>query len=80
VNCDCNCLRRSIGSGRLPAAGHRRGPPDRRGRALVGRNVLGEDEAKAVLAACGIEVAQGKLATGPAQARELAEQMGFRSC
>jgi len=42
-----------------------------------GRNVLGEDEAKAVLAACGIEVAQGKLATGPAQARELAEQMGF---
>ena len=34
-----------------------------------GRNVLGEDEAKAVLAACGIEVAQGRLATSAAQAR-----------
>jgi acetyltransferase len=43
----------------------------------VGRNVLGEDEAKSMLAACGIEVAQGKLATGAAQARELAEAIGF---
>ncbi|HEX4585111.1 MAG TPA: bifunctional acetate--CoA ligase family protein/GNAT family N-acetyltransferase [Burkholderiaceae bacterium] len=42
-----------------------------------GRNVLGEDEAKSVLAACGIEVAQGRLATSQAQARELAEQIGF---
>jgi acetyltransferase len=42
-----------------------------------GRNVLGEDEAKAVLAACGIEVAQGTLATSSTQARELAEQIGF---
>jgi acetyltransferase len=42
-----------------------------------GRNVLGEDEAKAVLAACGIEVAQGRLATNSAQARELAERIGF---
>jgi acetyltransferase len=42
-----------------------------------GRNVLGEDEAKSVLAACGIEVAQGRLATSAAQARELAEQIGF---
>jgi len=42
-----------------------------------GRNVLGEDEAKSMLAACGVEVAQGQLATGAAQARELAEQIGF---
>jgi acetyltransferase len=42
-----------------------------------GRNVLGEDEAKAMLAACGIEVAQGRLATSAEQARELAEQIGF---
>jgi acetyltransferase len=42
-----------------------------------GRNVLGEDEAKSMLAACGIEVAQGRLATSAAQARELAEQIGF---
>jgi len=42
-----------------------------------GRNVLGEDEAKSVLAACGIEVAQGQLATSSAQARELAEKIGF---
>jgi len=42
-----------------------------------GRNVLGEDEAKAMLAACGIEVAQGRLATSAAQARELAEQIGL---
>jgi acetyltransferase len=42
-----------------------------------GRQVLGEDEAKSLLAACGIEVAQGRLATNAAQARELAEQIGF---
>jgi acetyltransferase len=42
-----------------------------------GRNVLGEDEAKSVLAACGIEVAQGRLATSAAQARELADAIGF---
>jgi acetyltransferase len=42
-----------------------------------GRNVLGEDEAKSMLAACGIEVAQGRLATSAGQARELAERMGF---
>ncbi len=42
-----------------------------------GRNVLGEDEAKAMLAACGIEVAQGRLATSATQARELAEQIGY---
>lgn len=43
----------------------------------AGRNVLGEDEAKSMLAACGIEVAQGRLATSPGQARELAERIGF---
>jgi acetyltransferase len=43
----------------------------------TGRNVLGEDEAKSVLAACGIEVAQGQLATSAAQARELAERIGL---
>ena len=43
----------------------------------AGRNMLGEDEAKAMLAACGIEVAQGQLATSTAQARELAESIGF---
>jgi acetyltransferase len=42
-----------------------------------GRIVLGEDEAKAMLAACGIEVAQGQLATSSSQARELAAQIGF---
>jgi acetyltransferase len=42
-----------------------------------GRNVLNEDEGKAMLAACGIEVAQGRLATSAAQARALAEQIGF---
>jgi acetyltransferase len=42
-----------------------------------GRSVLGEDEAKAILAACGIEVAQGQLATSAAQASELAENIGF---
>jgi len=42
-----------------------------------GRNVLGEDEAKSMLAACGIEVAQGQLAASAAQARELAERIGF---
>ncbi len=42
-----------------------------------GRHVLGEDEAKDLLAAGGIEVAQGRLATNPGQARELAEQIGF---
>ncbi len=42
-----------------------------------GRDVLGEDEAKAMLAACGIEVAQGQLATSAAQASALAEKIGF---
>jgi acetyltransferase len=42
-----------------------------------GRDVLSEDEAKAMLAACGIEVAQGRLAASAAQARELAEQIGL---
>jgi len=42
-----------------------------------GRTVLNEDEAKSMLAACGVEVAQGRLATSAEQARELAEQMGF---
>jgi len=42
-----------------------------------GRNVLSEDEAKSMLAACGIEVAQGRLATSAPQARELAERIGF---
>jgi len=42
-----------------------------------GRSVLGEDEAKAMLAACGIEVAQGQLATTASQARDLAESIGF---
>lgn len=41
------------------------------------RSVLAEDEAKALLAACGIEVAQGQLATSPMQARQLAESIGF---
>jgi acetyltransferase len=43
----------------------------------AGRTVLGEDEAKSVLAACGIEVAQGQLASSAAQARELAESIGL---
>jgi acetyltransferase len=43
----------------------------------AGRDVLGEDEAKSMLAACGIEVAQGRLATSATQARELAEAIGF---
>jgi len=75
---DCSCRPRSI----------RRRPVPRaldigRSRQIVdavrssGRNVLNEDEAKAMLAACGIEVAQGRLATSAAQARELAEQIGF---
>jgi len=43
----------------------------------AGREVLAEDESKALLAACGIEVAQGRLASNAAQARELAESIGF---
>ncbi|HEY4039369.1 MAG TPA: bifunctional acetate--CoA ligase family protein/GNAT family N-acetyltransferase, partial [Burkholderiaceae bacterium] len=42
-----------------------------------GRTVLNEDEAKSMLAACGIEVAQGRLATSVERARELADQIGF---
>jgi acetyltransferase len=42
-----------------------------------GRSVLNEDEAKSMLAACGIEVAQGRLAQSAEQARDLAEQIGF---
>ncbi len=42
-----------------------------------GRMLLAEDEAKSVLAACGIEVAQGRLAASASQARVLAEQIGY---
>ncbi len=42
-----------------------------------GRTLLAEDEAKSVLAACGIEVAQGQLATNSAEARSLAERIGY---
>jgi len=41
------------------------------------RMLLGEDEAKSVLAACGIEVAQGRLARSAAEAIALAEQIGY---
>lgn len=42
-----------------------------------GRTLLAEDEAKSLLAACGIDVAQGKLARTGVQARSLAEEIGF---
>jgi acetyltransferase len=42
-----------------------------------GRTLLAEDEAKSLLAACGIEVAQGRLARSTAQAREMAEAIGY---
>jgi acetyltransferase len=42
-----------------------------------GRMVLAEDEAKSVLAACGIEVAQGQLANSASAAQSLAEQIGY---
>jgi acetyltransferase len=42
-----------------------------------GHTQLAEDEAKSVLAACGIEVAQGRLATDAAQAARLAGEIGF---
>jgi len=42
-----------------------------------GRTLLAEDEAKNVLAACGIEVAQGRLAGSPSEAKTLAEQIGY---
>jgi len=42
-----------------------------------GRTLLAEDEAKSLLAACGIEVAQGQLATNATEARRLAEQIGY---
>jgi acetyltransferase len=52
-------------------------------RALVasaqarGDTMLAEDEAKSLLAACGIEVAVGQLARSAAQARRLSEEIGF---
>jgi acetyltransferase len=42
-----------------------------------GRTLLAEDESKALLAACGIEVAQGRLAASAGEARALAEQIGY---
>lgn len=42
-----------------------------------GRMVLAEDEAKSVLSACGIEVAQGRLATSAEEAKVLAGQIGY---
>ncbi len=42
-----------------------------------GRSLLAEDEAKSVLAACGIEVAQGRLARTADEARRLAGEIGF---
>ncbi len=42
-----------------------------------GRSLLGEDEAKSVLAACGIDVAQGRLARTGTEAGTLAAQIGF---
>ena len=41
------------------------------------RSLLSEPEAKALLAACGIPVVETRVATTPAQARVLAEQIGF---
>ncbi len=42
-----------------------------------GRMLLAEDEAKSVLAACGIEVAQGRLATSAMTAQTLAAEIGY---
>jgi len=42
-----------------------------------GRTLLAEDEAKSVLALCGIEVVQGVLASSGAQAREVAARIGY---
>ena len=42
-----------------------------------GHTLLAEDEAKSVLAACGIEVAQGRLARSAAEARTMAEEIGY---
>ena len=42
-----------------------------------GRTLLNEVEAKALLAACGIPVVETRVATTPAEARILAEQIGF---
>jgi len=42
-----------------------------------GRTLLAEDEAKSLLAACGIEVVQGHLAASAAEAKSLAEQIGY---
>ncbi|HXW63892.1 MAG TPA: bifunctional acetate--CoA ligase family protein/GNAT family N-acetyltransferase [Burkholderiaceae bacterium] len=42
-----------------------------------GRTVLAEDEAKSLLSACGIEVVQGRLASSAAEAKSLAEQIGY---
>jgi acetyltransferase len=42
-----------------------------------GRMLLAEDEAKSVLAACGIEVAQGRLATSALAAQTLAAEIGY---
>jgi acetyltransferase len=42
-----------------------------------GDTVLAEDEAKALLAACGIEVAAGRLARSASDARRLAEEVGY---
>ena len=42
-----------------------------------GRTLLAEDEAKSLLAACGIEVVQGRLAATSAEAKALAEQIGY---
>jgi acetyltransferase len=41
------------------------------------RMLLAEDEAKSVLAACGIEVAQGRLATSALAAQQLAAEIGY---
>ncbi len=41
------------------------------------RTLLNETEAKALLAACGIPVVETRVATSPAQARVLAEQIAF---
>jgi len=42
-----------------------------------GLSWLGEDESRALLAACGIEIAPGRLARNAAQARQVAEEIGY---
>lgn len=42
-----------------------------------GRTDLGEDEAKAVLSAAGIEVVPGRLAASAAEAKAMADQLGY---